>query len=130
MSAAGQDYSTDCKEQGEQRDNGPPWPRIFMALVAHFLATLADNKEPAASQTLAVLKHYWAQTIEDDKSAILSLLAEHARYCRMRACWFDEKAGKKEADTCKLQFMMSPYIQSQVVTIDGMPLMTVHAALQ
>eukprot|EP00959_Pyramimonas_sp_CCMP1952_P256857 5366338-Pyramimonas_sp.AAC.1 len=26
--------------------------------------------------------------------------------------------------------MMSPYIQSQVVTIDGMPLMTVHAALQ
>ncbi|CAK0875925.1 unnamed protein product, partial [Prorocentrum cordatum] len=122
------DYAADCNEQGKQRDNGPPWPRISMALVAHFLATLAGNREPAVSQALAVLKHYWTQTIKDDKSVALSLLPEHVRYCRIRACLFDEKAGKKEADTYKRQFMMGPYIQ--VVTIDGMSLVTAHAALQ
>eukprot|EP00959_Pyramimonas_sp_CCMP1952_P131991 2759683-Pyramimonas_sp.AAC.1 len=89
-----------------------------MAMVAHFLTTPADNKEPLVSQALAVPKHYRTQTF--------CLLAEHARCCR----WFDKKAGKKEADTYKQPFMMSPCIQSQVVTIDGAPLTTAHAALQ
>ncbi|CAK0805052.1 unnamed protein product, partial [Prorocentrum cordatum] len=76
------------------------------------------RKRASVDSALAVLKHYWTQT--------LCLLAEHVRYCR----WFDKKVGKQEADTYKRQFMMSPRIQSQVVTIDGMPLTTAHAALQ
>eukprot|EP00959_Pyramimonas_sp_CCMP1952_P373046 7812533-Pyramimonas_sp.AAC.1 len=129
MKTAGQDYAMDCKEQGKQHDNGPPWPHIFMALVTHFLATLAGSQEPAVKQALAVLKHYWSQTIKEDKAETLRTLSDHVRYCRIRACWFDKKGGKKEADTYKLQFMMSPFIQSQVVTVDGSAPMTIHAAL-
>eukprot|EP00959_Pyramimonas_sp_CCMP1952_P076635 1601438-Pyramimonas_sp.AAC.1 len=66
---AGQDYVTDYKERGGQHGSGPPWPHIFMAMVAHFRTTPADNKEPMVSQALAVLKHYWTQTF--------CLLAEH-----------------------------------------------------
>eukprot|EP00959_Pyramimonas_sp_CCMP1952_P328237 6872242-Pyramimonas_sp.AAC.1 len=99
MQQAGRYNAADCNEQGERRNNGPLWPRIFMALVAHFLETMASAPDRVGQQAVAVLGRNWGRAIKEGAPETLRALAEHARYCRIRACWFDRKFGERRRTT-------------------------------
>eukprot|EP00959_Pyramimonas_sp_CCMP1952_P207202 4334244-Pyramimonas_sp.AAC.1 len=69
---------------------------------------MASAPDRVEQQAVVVLKHYWNQTIKEDKPDTLRVLEEHVRYCRVRACWFDKKSGKTTVDQFKLQLMVGP----------------------